>query len=414
MFQKAQSVRRHFKIALFGRWKTGKTRAALSFPKPAVIDTHRGTDLYDGKYDFRVRHATTWKEMQAPVEWIQKNAAKENIETLIIDDVSTIYDDLIGEVSAYRQNKSGSNAPLSMGDWGVIKRRWKGFLQMLLRLDVNVVLVIREKEEFEETTNAAGQEVRKKTGNILMDADRQTAYLFDFILYMYTEDNRKTKVSNHFIRVEGTRHHKLPKYSIHDITQKRMYDELFEPIVADVSKGIAVPQTDEPLVVPDTTPADAALATPPGAPDDPVEPVDAPATPAENIANIVDTFGVVKPSEDQPEASLEDIKVMMTRAGKMRWPDDGHKCRKQECSANGHIHPWFKGAEAKSMIQSLYGVESSKELRKPQVDFLYEEFGKVLAGKAFLDRDGQGTVYIATPPGENEEEVRKSVLAYSK
>jgi hypothetical protein len=413
LFQKAQSVRRHFKVALFGRWKTGKTRAALSFPKPAVVDTHRGTDLYDGKYDFRVLHATTWKEMQAPVEWIQKNAAREEIETLIIDDVSTIYDDLIGEVSAYRQNKSGSNAPISMGDWGVIKRRWKGFLQMLLRLDVNVVLVIREKEEFEETTNAAGQEVRKKTGNILMDADRQTAYLFDFILYMYTEDNRKAKVSNHFIRVEGTRHHKLPKYSVHDITQKRMYDELFEPIVADVSKGIAVPQTDEPPVAPNTVPADAALATPPGALDDPIGSPAIP-TPEENIAEIVETFGVVRPSPDQPAATLEEIKVLMTRGSEMRWPDDEKKCRKQGCSANGHIHPWFKAADAKSMIRSLYDVESSKELRRPQIDFLYEEFGKVLAGKAFLDRDGQGTVYIATPNAATEEEVRAKVLLYVK
>jgi hypothetical protein len=66
------------------------------------------------------------------------------------------------------------------------------------------------------------------------------------------------------------------------------------------------------------------------------------------------------------------------------------------------------------MIRSLYGVESSKELRKPQTEFLHEEFGKVLAGRAFLNRDGEGTVYIATPSGATEEEVRAKVLLYVK
>jgi hypothetical protein len=130
-----------------------------------------------------------------------------------------------------------------------------------------------------------------------------------------------------------------------------------------------------------------------------------PGTPEENVSAIGKFFlGPIIPiNPDQPEASLEDIKVLMTRANKMRWPDDGNQCRRQGCEMNGHIHPHFKTADAKSMIGSLYNAESSKELRKPQIDFLYESFGKVLSGAAFLDRDGQGTVYIATPPGEEED-----------
>src|SRR4029077_8702061 len=123
-----------------------------------------------------------------------------------------------------------------------------------------------------------------------------------------------------------------------------------------------------------------------------------PGTPEENIAALRNYFvGPIVPiSPNQPEASLEDIKVLMTRANKMRWPDDGNRCRRQNCSLNGHIHPHFKTVDAKSMIGSLYKAESSKDLRKPQIDFLYESFGKVLSGAAFLSRDGQGTVYIAT------------------
>jgi len=420
MFVKAQPVRRRFKVALSGIWKTGKTRAALSFPKPAVIDTHRGTDLYDEKYDFYVTHVSTYKETCSEIDWLRVNAVKEGIETLVIDDISTIYDDVIGVTAAWRSNKSGTNAPLNQGDWGIIKRTWKSFLQMLLRLDLNVVLVTREKDEYEETQNARGEEVRKKTGNVVMDVDRQTAYLFDFILHLYTEDNKKAKTSSHFVRIEGTRHHSLPKYSIHDITGKRMYDDLFEPMKADVEKGLRV--TDEPAPEKPEEPIAQDLATEPGAPEDP--PAKPPAKPVkatplskqeqESVNEIKEAFGIVKPSPDQPEASLEEIKVLMTRAGDMFWPDDAAKCRRQSCSLKGHNHVPFKSADAKNMIKGMYGVDSSKELRKPQIDFLYEEFGKVLSGRAFLDRDGQGSVYVATPIGVTEEEVKRNVLAYAK
>lgn len=409
MFQKAQRVRRHCKVALFGRWKTGKTRAALSFPHAAVIDTHRGTDMYNERYDFHVLHATTWKEIEAPISWLRKNAAAEKIESLVIDDLSTIYDDLIGEVSAWRANKSGSNAPLSQGDWGTIKRRWKAFLQMLLRLDLNVVLVIREKEEYEETTNAEGREVRKKTGNFLMDADKQTAYLFDFILYMYTEDNPKKKTSSHFVRVDGTRHAKLPKYSVHDVTGKRMYDALFRELADDLGQGEAPSGDGEPLVLPETEkeaanpPTQDPIATEPGAPDDP---------PTDTLSALNAFFGTAKIDEKDPAPTDEEIRTLKVRMTDMRWPDDEHKCRRQGCTANGHIHPTFKGPDGRSMIQATWGVESTKDLRKPQIEMLYEMSGRVLAGRAYLSRDREGTVFIASPGGNSEEEVRAKVLAY--
>lgn len=157
--------------------------------------------------------------------------------------------------------------------------------------------------------------------------------------------------------------------------------------------------------------------TPPTSP--PTEPVPeiaepvVPRTPEQNLLAMKTFFGVVPIKPDQPEASTEDIKVLMTRANEMRWPCDHYKCRKQHCSENGHIHPYLTSQEGKSLIRSLYNVQSSKELRKPQIEFLYTEFGRVLSGTAFLDRDGQGTVYIATPDGKTEEEVRANVLKYS-
>ncbi len=176
--------------------------------------------------------------------------------------------------------------------------------------------------------------------------------------------------------------------SIRTMFEAGDFDQLFQP---REESGKTIPEVKSVTVVGDATPR----------------------TPTENVADLRRFFGLIPISPDQPAASLDDIKVLMTRAGDMRWADNAVKCRRQDCSENGHVHPYFKSSEAKIMIRFLYQAESSKELRKPQIDFLYEEFGKVLSGRAFLDMDAQGNIYVTTPLGSTEEEVRKNVLTYS-
>ena len=418
-FEDPVKQKKYLKIALFGKGGTGKTRFALSFPKVCIVDSEKGSQPYIGRYDFQVKVANRWRQLEPILTWIRAHPGV--YETLVIDSATVFYLDLIQDIIDYIKNKRG-NEVMTRGDWGVEKRRFAAFLGMLTELPMNVILSFREKDEYSETTNKLGEEILKKTGEFLLDADKQTEYLFDIALRCFTEENKKTKESKFLVACTKTRYDWMPKYSVHDVTKKRAYKELFESHVGemlDAPDAPVVEPTEPILIVPDQTPVQESAKEDPAdpvmkdLPDNP-EPVPPVGTPEENIREITETFGVTKPSDDQPEATLEDIKVMMTRANQMRWPDDGHKCRKQGCSANGHIHANFKGAEAKSMIRSLYGVESSKELRKPQVYFLYEEFGKVLTGKAFLDRDGQGTVYIATPGGTTEEEVKTRVLQYQK
>lgn len=78
--------------------------------------------------------------------------------------------------------------------------------------------------------------------------------------------------------------------------------------------------------------------------------------------------------------TLEDLKVIMTRANSMLWPD-GKK---------------FTSKEGKQMIRYLFGVESSKELTRAQRDLLYLEFGNVLMGDSALNRDPEGNPIIVS------------------
>jgi hypothetical protein len=140
-----------------------------------------------------------------------------------------------------------------------------------------------------------------------------------------------------------------------------MYEELFLKIRGAVNEGVAVDQ-EEPAKEVET----------------PEDPMDSRSMVERNRETMEKFTAFI--SDDQPEATPEDIKVLMTRIGQVRWPD-GSK---------------FTSADGKTLIKGTYNIESTKELRKPQVDFLYGEFGKVLAGRAKLDRDEKGIPYIAT------------------
>ncbi len=435
-FEDPKEQKQYLKIAMSGDGGSGKTRALLSFPKVCVIDTEKGTLPYRGKYDFKVRVLNRWKQLDGILKWLRANPGV--YETLAIDSATIFYLDLINDIVEYIKNKR-NNEIMTTGDWGVQKRRWAAFLNQLIDLPMHVILSFREKAEYEDTTNRLGEEVRKKTGEFLAETDRQTDYLFDLSYRCHTELNKKDKTTKFLMTCKKTRFDWSPKYGIWDVTGKRVFAEYFAPHVGKMldAPEAPAPQETEPLTIgPDKTPVDEvrtaiktvaaadpdtvkaaadSLANEPGAQDDPPtqedrHPLDT--RTEDSCEELKRFFGVPPIDKTQPEATLEDIKVLMTKANGMSWPDDDHKCRKQDCKANGHIHPHFKTAEGKSLIRSAYGVESSKELRKPQIDFLDVEFGKVLAGKAFLARDKEGTVYIATPVGDTEEEVRTKVLKY--
>lgn len=51
--EKSEDIRPYLKVALVGSYGTLKTRTALAFPSPVVVDTERGTDHYNRDFKFR-------------------------------------------------------------------------------------------------------------------------------------------------------------------------------------------------------------------------------------------------------------------------------------------------------------------------------------------------------------------------
>lgn len=396
--------KQYLKIALSGEGGSGKTRFLLSFPKVCVIDTEKGTLPYRGKYDFKMRVATRWRQLDAILKWLRANPGV--YETLAIDSATIFYLDLIQDIVDYIKNKRG-NEIMSPGDWMVEKRRWAALLNQLVELPMHVILSFREKDEYQDVVGRNGEESRKKTGNFMPEWDRQTEYMFDLGFRCHTENDKKAKTTKFLLTCTKTRFDWAPKYGIWNATGKHAFDEFFAPHAAALLDAPDAPvtpvETAEPLVVADATPAETA----------PDEPIDAtPRTTDENNTELKRFFLESRPSPDQPEATPENRSAMIMLALRMSWPDSTRKCRRQFCNMKGHVHEEFTTEDAKALLFSAYNVASSAELRAPQVEFLHNEFSKVLEGRAFLDQDPEnnGAIYIATPIGTSDEEVRAKVL----
>lgn len=387
-FEDPTSTKKYLKVATFGDGGSGKTRFALSFPKPAVIDTEHGTDPYKKKHKFRVHHLNRWKQLAPVISWLKANPGV--YETFVIDSATVFYQDLIQDIVDYIKNKRG-NETMTKGDWGVQKRRWAAFMNLLVELPMHVVLNFREKPEYLETTSRDGEELLKKTGNYLLEADRQTKHLFDLSFRCYTEVDKKSKTAKFQVQVDKTRYNEwMPLYSAHDITGKLAFDELFKGNITEMMKGKEAKSTSltqDPFSNPDAVAVASENVKAAEA-----KPEDLPAVKS-TVERNGETLGkfTAQGDPDAPQATIEDVKVLMTTCGKLTWPD-GSK---------------FSSADGKTMIKGLYKLESTKELRKYQIDFLTREFGEVLAGRAELALDEEGMPYVKRKSEVKVPEVAK-------
>lgn len=385
-FEDPGKTKKYLKIATFGDGGSGKTRFGLSFPKPAVIDTEHGTDPFRKKYDFKVHHLNRWKQLAPVIAWLKANPGR--YETFIIDSATVFYQDLIQEIVDYIRNKRG-NEQMTRGDWGLQKRRWAAFMNMLVELPMHIILNFREKPEYLESTARDGEEILKKSGNHLLDADRQTKHLFDLSFRCFTEVNKKEKSAKFLVQVDKTRYNEwMPLYSVHDVTGKNVFDELFRKNVGDMLKGKEAEPTSivqDPFSGPEVAAVAAENKEAPKAKTEDLPPAK---SSAERNGETLRKF-TSSGDPDEPQATTEDVKVLMTTCGKLTWPD-GRK---------------FSSADGKAMIKAIYELESTKDLRKFQVDFLYREFVEVLAGRAELALDENEIPFVRRLSGVKQPEV---------
>lgn len=174
--KKPKDIQKRLKAFFYGSAGAGKTTAAISFPNPYVIDTERGAenDSYVeiiNKRNGAVFSTTSFDELIAEVKSLLTE--KHDYKTLVIDPLTIIYNGLVDD--AERRLSVGGRDGTEFGRHiSAANKSIKRLLNLLLRLDMNVIITSHAKNEY----SGADMKVTGQT----FDCYKKLDYLFDLAL----------------------------------------------------------------------------------------------------------------------------------------------------------------------------------------------------------------------------------------
>jgi hypothetical protein len=174
-----QHIEKRAKLFLFGAAGVGKTMTAIQFPSPYLIDTERGAENDDyvqklqaagGAYFF----TADFDELLAEVTALL--TTKHTYRTLIIDPLTVVYNDLLDRCARELAEKDGKGDGTEFGRHKALAdRKVKRLINLLLRLDMNVVITSHSKTKWEKI----GSEF--KDAGTTFDCYGKLDYLFDLV-----------------------------------------------------------------------------------------------------------------------------------------------------------------------------------------------------------------------------------------
>lgn len=212
-------VKKRLKAMFYGTWKAGKTTAALQFPRPYFIDTEDGAShpIYTDLMKSSQGNYVLEQDFDEILEHVKGLALeKHHFKTLVIDSLTTVYDDLLDRsaeelISASDPTGTNYNRHKAAPD-----RKMKRLFNWLTRLDMNVIITTRAKADW-----------KKVEGDDTFDCFKGTPYFFDVIVEV-----RRRSRDQRFAYVKGSRLKGLPedeefKFSYEEF-KKRCGTEMLE------------------------------------------------------------------------------------------------------------------------------------------------------------------------------------------
>jgi DNA polymerase III delta prime subunit len=169
---KPKAIEKRLKALFFGPSGVGKTTAAIQFPRPYLIDTERGAenDQYVKLLDERggaVFQTTDFDEMVKEVTSLLTE--QHEYRTLIIDPLTTVYNDLTEKAAKKVGTEFGRH-------FGEANRQMKHLMNLLLRLDLNVIITSHSKPEYGDNLVVLGQ---------TFDCYKKLDYLLDLVFFVH-------------------------------------------------------------------------------------------------------------------------------------------------------------------------------------------------------------------------------------
>lgn len=165
---KPETIKKRLKALFYGGAGVGKTTAAISFPKPYLIDTEKGAE--NEQYVKLISDAggvvfqtSDFNEMLEEVKNLISE--KHDYKTLIIDPLTTVYNDLLDKAAVKVGTEFGKH-------YGEANKSMKHLLNLLIRLDMNVIITSHAKNEYGDNLKVLGT---------TYDCYKKLDYLFDLV-----------------------------------------------------------------------------------------------------------------------------------------------------------------------------------------------------------------------------------------
>lgn len=194
--KKATKADSHLKVMVWGEPGAGKTRLALSFPSPLLIDLEKGSRLYADQFDFLVAEPApnlpTHGLVKAIVDEFEQGEYP-TVGTLVIDPI-TDYLDALEAVLIKHEEKNGVNlanlkGPQKAQVYARIKDGIRERLNKLLSLPCHIVFVARAKNQWEQSDGKMQVTGRTADANEIID------YLCDIVIHLQRGGNGVVKKS---------------------------------------------------------------------------------------------------------------------------------------------------------------------------------------------------------------------------
>lgn len=211
---KEVQVQKRLKAFFYGMPKVGKTTAAISFPKPYLIDTERGsennayTDILERNGGV-IFQTSDFNEILKEIKALMTE--KHEYKTLIIDPFTMMYNDLVEKCAEEIRSKAKEVDATGM-EFGrhiaMADKRVRHMINLLYKLDMNVIITSHAKKEYNDKMSVIGT---------TFDCYKKMDYVFDLILEIQKRGKRRVAIT------KGTR---FPAEFPEDDTFDFSYDEI--------------------------------------------------------------------------------------------------------------------------------------------------------------------------------------------
>jgi len=166
--KKPEAIQKRLKALFYGGAGVGKTTAAIQFPAPYLIDTEKGAE--NSQYTKLLQKAggvvfqtSDFDELVHEVKALLTE--RHEYKTLVIDPLTTLYNDLLDKSAIKNGTDFGRH-------YNEANKRIKHLLNLLLRLDMNVIITSHAKNEYGQNMAVLGQ---------TFDCYKKLDYLFDLV-----------------------------------------------------------------------------------------------------------------------------------------------------------------------------------------------------------------------------------------